>query len=253
MPFSIASVTGKGGRDHNEDAVWLHEQQGLHLALLADGCGGYKGGELASRRVCETLADRAKTLHGRLPRDMTALVRRCEEAVVQLQKEKSGDMCTTLALLAARGRRARAVHVGDSRIYHFRGGKVLYQSEDHSLARLACLMGEITPKQIRDYPNRNVLVYALGAASIPKVKTETLPVLKHGDGLLLCSDGFWEYVLEDEMAFDLCKAENARQWLDGMLTRLAARAGENHDNLSAIAMLYLDETCKEGLLCETSF
>lgn len=254
MAFSIASCSARGGRPYNEDAVFTGENAGLHVALLADGCGGHMGGELASAAIRDTVQDALPGLAEAQPTDQCLLevTRRCREAVEAVQRERNGKMCSTIALLMARDGQARAVHVGDSRVYHFRKGKVLYQSADHSLAQMACLAGEIEARDIRYYPRRNLLIYALGGDADPPLEPHALEPLESGDGLLLCSDGFWEYVLEDEMAFDLCKAENAQQWLTGMLARLGHRANGMHDNLSAIAMIYMDETAKEGPPCETS-
>ena len=255
MAFSIASCSSRGGRDYNEDAVFVGENGGLHVALLADGCGGYMGGELASGAIRETVARELPNLAGEeaMPQAMTELTMRCKEAVGQVQCERRGKMCSTLVLLTARDATAHVLHVGDSRAYHFRKGKLLHQTRDHSLAQMAVLSGEISERDIRQYPYRNMLIYAVGGDAMPELKPHALEPLESGDGLLLCSDGFWEYVLEDEMAFDLCKAETADDWLAGMLARLAQRVPPTHDNLSAIAMIYLDDTCKEGPLCETSF
>lgn len=255
MALSIASCSSRGGRSYNEDAVFVGEAEGLHLLMLADGCGGHMGGDLASGAIRSAVESALPGLAGKAAgeKEMLDLLHACREAVTAVQREKNGQMCSTLVLMMVSGSTARVVHVGDSRAYHIRGGKVLYQSRDHSLAQLACMSGEIAPKDIRQYPQRNLLIYAVGGGAMPEKLTPCLlEPLEPGDGLLICSDGFWEYVLEDEMAFDLCKAENADEWLKGMLGRLAHRAPEMHDNLSAITMIYLDETCKEGPLCETS-
>ena len=255
MAFSIASCSGRGGRDYNEDAIFVGEAGGTYLALLADGCGGYMGGELASGAIRTTVEEALPGLKEQPPADacMVELVQHCKAAVDAVQHKHRGKMCSTLVLMMARDDQARVLHVGDSRAYHFRKGQVIYQTTDHSLAQLAVLSGEIKPRDIRTYPRRNLLIYAVGGDAMPEeLNPQALQPLENGDGLLICSDGFWEYVLEDEMAFDLCKAENADEWLAGMLGRLAHRAPEMHDNLSAIAMIYLDETCKEGLQCETS-
>ena len=106
---------------------------------------------------------------------------------------------------------------------------------------MAVLRGDITPDQIRFDKNRNRLVYVLGMDSGAQEELTLLEPPIDGDAYLLCSDGFWEYIYEDEMETDLLEAQNADDWLSLMLSRIMARVSDGHDNLSAIVCI-----CKRG-------
>ena len=103
-------------------------------------------------------------------------------------------------------------------------------------AQLALWAGDITPAELRTCKDRHRLTRALGAQDDVTVDIAHLE-LAPGDGLLLCSDGFWEKIQESEMAYDLSGASTALQWLEAMRARLAARGAHTGDNHSAIAML----------------
>ena len=88
--------------------------------------------------------------------------------------------------------------MGDTRIYQFRDDAIIYQSTDHSLAQLGVMAGDLKLEDIRSNKDRNKLFRALGDRRTPKVAEKLLDILP-GDRLLLCSDGFWEGIWEEEM------------------------------------------------------
>ena len=112
---------------------------------------------------------------------------------------------------------------------------MLFRSKDHSASQIAVYMGEITVDQIRFHEDRNRVLRALGQADALTVEAgwETLRPGRHA--FLLCSDGFWEYVLEDEMAADLVRAVDPLDWLARMRSRLIARVPPDNDNNTAAA------------------
>ena len=125
------------------------------------------------------------------------------------------------------------MHVGDTRIYQFRGDSVIYQSIDHTIAQLAVMSGDLKPEEIRTSKERNRLFRALGDSEPPKVGSKLLE-LEKGDRLLLCSDGFWEGILEKDMIRLAKSTESAQGWLNEM-RRIAEPLAS--DNNTAIALL----------------
>lgn len=225
MEFTQAAYSAVGKRYNNEDSVSTERVDGGLLAVVADGLGGHSFGEQASREAVRVLIEQ---LGGQIPsaRELERAIDRADSAVRVLQRDYPGCM-TTVAALWLHGERAYAGHVGDTRVYQFRGGQIIYQSEDHSLAQLAVKNGEIRPEEVRGYPERNVLFRALGG------RGETRPCIRElslraGDRLLLCSDGFWESLTEREMLQAASRTETAQEWLMEMRQSVEPEADDNN-------------------------
>lgn len=237
MDFDTAFYSEQGGRAVNEDAVFVSAQPETLLALTADGLGGMGNGEIAS-------ADAVNYLSGQLSRFPVDEERLCEKIVEENRRivdmHRDGkQMMTTIAVLWASPGQALAATVGDTRIYQFRSGNIAFQSTDHSVAQLSVFSGEITQAQLRGFPGRNRLLRALGADEQVQVDLNELDIQK-GDRFLLCSDGFWELVLEEEM-LNWDGADTASAWLRRLEALASARCGPWGDNHSAIAIIATEE------------
>ena len=235
--------TDCGGRPKNEDAVAAVRGAGSLIVLVADGLGGMGGGELASQ-------DAAGYLQCRLARQPVSEDALCDAIVQENERicamhSRGGSMMTTVAVLWTDGVHTAAATVGDTRIYQFRGGRIIFQSVDHSVAQMAVFSGEISPEQIRQYPARNRLIRALGAAGQVLVDACTPEVLP-GDRFLLCSDGFWELITEEEMCAACTPADTAEQWLQAMRRIVAARITDRSDNHTAAAVILRKEDSYES-------
>ena len=232
MEYELAYYSSVGRRRNNEDAVSVKEGPGALLALVADGLGGQDNGEYASACAIDTL--------GGLPLDaepsetvMEKAFERANTEVRRLQREHPGAQ-TTLAALWLRAGRALAMHIGDTRIYQMRGGEIVYQSADHSLSQLAVMAGELEPEDIRGDRDRNKLFRALGDRSAPRVGFAELDVLPL-DRFLVCSDGFWEKIWEDEMLLSAGRCPDAESWLDDMRRAAEPEAADNNTAIAIIA------------------
>ena len=115
-------------------------------------------------------------------------------------------------------------------------GNLLWQTKDHSSSQIAVLLGQIVPEQIRFHEDRSRIYRALGQDEDTQVDAgeEALSPGKHQ--FLLCSDGFWEYILEGEMEGQLKASATPQEWLDRMCSLLRERVPDNHDNNSAAAV-----------------
>jgi serine/threonine protein phosphatase PrpC len=244
MAFLTAQLGNKQQRQHNEDFGAYHWQDGLGCWVVADGLGGHRGGEIASQLAVTSLLQAFKTqpelsvpaLQGYLTQAQAALHQR------QLEEPRLAEMRTTLVVLVADEKAALWAHVGDSRLYHFRQGKVLFQTKDHSVPQALANAGEISPTAIRFHEDRHRLLRALGQEE--GCRPTILPAavsLQAGDAFLLCTDGFWELVLESEMEEALAGADDPHAWLDGMLQYLTDRSQadpkQNYDNYTAMAIM----------------
>ena len=145
-------------------------------------------------------------------------------------------MKTTVVLAYVANEKIVFAHVGDSRAYAFKDKAIIYQSIDHSASQMAVSIGEITADQIRNHEDRNVLTRALGVAENVKVDVVTLPC-NQVDAMILCTDGFWEYVYEEDMIKTLSTSKNPDVWLYKMREVLCRNIPLGNDNNTAIIIM----------------
>jgi serine/threonine protein phosphatase PrpC len=128
-------------------------------------------------------------------------------------------------------------HVGDSRLYRARDGRVERLTSDDSVVQRLVDAGLMTPAQAVAHPRKNQLVAALGIADEVQPHTSAqATAVAEGDAFLLCSDGWWEALDEDCIAGTLAQARTPDDWLDAMRGRIACAAAAHQDNFSAIAV-----------------
>ena len=210
--------------------------------MVADGLGGHRGGADASRAAADALMDAyASALDAAmtpLEQHARALVDAADVAVKDAQRRcTNDDMRTTLAVLVVDDGDAVWSHVGDSRIYRFRGGRIVDQTSDHSVPQLLVRTGEITADEVRHHPERSRLLRALGQPEPPRPTVAARTPVMPGDAFLLCSDGWWELVLEAEMEDDLAAScGDPTAWIARMAERIRERAPTDHDNYSAVGV-----------------
>lgn len=241
MQLDIAVLTEQGGRAANEDALGHWAGPGVFFAVVADGAGGHRGGPVASRLVVnETLSALRATRECSAGAVETSM-KKANDALVREQKARTryADMRTTLVVLAldTNARRAAWGHLGDSRLYSFRDGRIISQTRDHSVVQTMVDAGYLKPEKLRTSPDRSKLLSAMGDEDEfePAVEREGLAVAS-GDRFLLCTDGLWEYVQEAEMEQMLGACGSAQAWLEALKAQVKARAKRNHDNYTAIAV-----------------
>ena len=238
MVFSTYAFSGLGGRQNNEDYFLYHNG----IWVVADGLGGHDCGEVASKTASETVVDFVKENGISLSdRTLYEIIMKANASVVEAQKtdKKLESMRTTLVFATCDGKQLRYANVGDSRFYYFKQGHLHTQSMDHSVSALSAKMGDIKYEDIRHDDDRNKLLKVLGNEEELKVKVpEAVIPVERGDAFLLCSDGFWEHVYENEMEIDLVKSDSAEQWLRFMLKRVILRTkNQDNDNYTAIAVV----------------
>lgn len=236
MNIKTASLSDCGGRSINDDTVRIRQDEDGVCVFVGDGLGGYAGGGQASQAAAEAVL--AASRRGSLLTEerLLSTAEQADQAVRRLQAESRGNMKTTLVTLAIEDGRARWMHVGDSRLYHFRDGRLQFQTMDHSVSQMAVLMGEITREQIRFHEDRNRVLRALGGENAKPEISPTVMLTGGQDAFLLCTDGFWEYVYEPEMEQALRLAKDPEDWLERMKKLLQTRVPEDNDNFTAAAV-----------------
>lgn len=247
MKYRAAHCCMKGGRSYNEDSVRFESNGPSFAGIVADGLGGHGGGEIASSLVAETLAGGFMAETSTQPEAIHKLFEKANQEVVSKQTATL-QMKSTAVGLFCDDNGLTCAHVGDSRLYRFTNGMITFQTKDHSVSQMAVLSGEIPPSQIRFHEDRNKVLRALGSDASVKPDIISWP-RQTTDTFLLCTDGFWEYVLEEEMEIDLAKSKTPDEWLRFMIGRLSKRVHGKNDNFSALAIFMahdaIDITIKE--------
>lgn len=235
-----ATVTEIGNKEHNEDAVKVYVNQPLFTYgfVLADGLGGYGNGEIASNCVAECMGaaiENTSSIEGIFIDECFDTAQR----ILMEEKEIRGlpSIKTTAVLLLITDKVAKWGHIGDSRLYHFRDGKQLSRTMDHSVPQMLVLSGQIKEKDIRHHPDRSVMLRAMGSEwSMPEYEIDQREIpIEKGDSFLLCSDGFWELIEEKTMMKILKKDLTTHEMLDEMVEEVKINGqGLEMDNYSAI-------------------
>lgn len=237
MILDSAIYSNVGGREVNEDLAGHAELTDGGLFVLADGLGGHHFGELASKCVVDLLLEApAPAPEEDLSDWLQRQIGRANEKLLDLQKEKNAAMRSTVVTLAIQGGRASWANVGDSRLYYFHRDSISAITEDHSVAYRKYKAGEISRAQIGQDEDQSRLLRALGNADRCQPDLNGCD-LEAGDAFLLCTDGAWEYLYDEEMLIDLLKAGTAREWIELLLLRVIGRIRPKNDNLSLIAVL----------------
>lgn len=207
----VASLSDVGcQRENNEDALSYWEPQNEdafqkkgRLALVADGMGGYEGGQEASRLAVETIQDVYDHDPAVNPRD--SLLKGFQEAHQRIRDYAEAHpefqgMGTTCTALALNDFRLYFAHVGDSRLYLVRGDSIMRLTRDHSYVGRLVESGVLRSDEAEHHPQRHILTAALGAGGEVVADAPLSPVtLENGDALVLCTDGLWGPVHETEI------------------------------------------------------
>lgn len=227
-----------GGRPTNEDHGGIYVYTDKIIAVAADGLGGEGGGDIASLIALEELS--CCGAEGGLPdrERILSCFQNANEKILKRQQD-GVHMKTTAVYLCIYKDRAVWAHIGDSRLYHFYQGRLRDFTLDHSVSQMAVLMEEIERKDIPKHPGRSRLLKALGCAQEETEPQISEPVLLEAGShaFLLCTDGFWEYLEEDEITEALLYSRTAEEWVNRLRGYITGRCSREHDNNTAMAVI----------------
>ena len=225
--------TGKV-RDHNEDAFSSTHVGESILFVVADGMGGQDAGEVASRLAVDAVNREAQNSAKSCDDPKMLLeraVQRANHAVASEGAAKGSDLGTTLTAALVTQDRAYIANVGDSRVYWMENGSIRQITEDHSLVAKLVAAGKLTKEAARNHPRSNLLYRSIGSDG--PVKVDGFQVeLRKGGSLLLCTDGLWNEVPDDDIR-NVCSAERDIKAACARLVELANRNG-GKDNITAV-------------------
>jgi PPM family protein phosphatase len=241
MKFSIFQNSIQGPRLYNEDRLAYSYSKESLLMVVADGMGGHHHGEMAAELAVKMMTEAfqksaAPTLKN--PAEfLTQQIQQIHTAICALKESHklSESPRTTIVVAIVQHHYLYVAHVGDSRLYHFRRKHQIYRTEDHSVVQALYRRGSLKITNIAHHPDRHKIYNCLGGNTPPKIDLGLKRELKNGDRILLCSDGLWSALSDD----DLCKILHSAPVSSGVITLLNLAenvAGEMGDNISAIAL-----------------
>ncbi len=231
-------------RKQNQD-FYRHGEigQGQYLAVVCDGMGGAKSGDVASRLASEVFMEDIRQSampdmeQQEIVQMLVSAVRSANRAVyeqAQLSPDFTG-MGTTLVAVFQQGNGAYIVNVGDSRCYYVAGDGISQITEDHSVVGLMVARGQITEEEARIHPNKNLITRAVGTE--PQVECDCFYLgLEEGERMLLCSDGLSNLVTKTEILYEVTHGEG----LEDVCFRLIDVAKDRgaSDNVTVVLMEY---------------
>jgi serine/threonine protein phosphatase PrpC len=232
MFINIAKYTSCGGHAINEDSYLVTD----HVFAVADGLGGHENGEEASATAIKCI--QTYSVGDYEYDNIMKIINAANQAVLDMHSPAR----TTIAAAFVENDIFRYINVGDSRVYYLKNGKICAHTKDHSVCQAAVDMGTMRWEDIRGSEDRSSLLKVLGDSENLNIKKNYPEIeMEDGDAFLICSDGFWEHVYEEEMEIDLLKSDSAEKWMSHLLKRQLLRAKDEGDNYTVICGMVRQE------------
>ena len=247
MRFTIFQESRKGAREVNQDRIAYTYSRETLLLVIADGMGGHVGGEIAAqiavRLFIERFQQEAKPILRNPLKFIQDTMLRAHAALGSYANQFSmlETPRTTCVAVVVQGGVAYWGHVGDSRFYLMRQGRLIASTKDHSKVQYLVDQGVITPEEVVSHPDRNKIFSCLGGAADPVIDLSRRTPLSNGDLLILCTDGLWSVYPHREMATMLTSTPILETG-PRMMREAEARGGPEGDNVSAIVVRWGPDT-----------
>ncbi len=239
LEASSAAFSARGARDYNEDRLGIADN-GKGYWALADGLGGHRGGARAAEIAVEAgLASLENSASPRLEDRLKQAVSEANARIRALQKTEAGNaqMRSTVVLLGIESDDMVWAHTGDSRLYHFRDGRLLWRTRDHSVVQLLVSAGEIAESDMTKHPERSRLISCLGGDNSLLISARSAgSPPRVGDVLLLASDGMWEHFEGWQLEAALARSTDPQAFLALLAGRVGEAMHPTQDNYTAIAV-----------------
>lgn len=236
MTIEMFGYTAPGNRAENEDSYAFDQlSDSCAYATVCDGLGGHGGGRAASSTAVEAICQCSSCQELPTDEQITGWLEQANRQILE-KRDNANHMKTTAVMLFLKDATAKWAHIGDTRMYHFYNGELADTTLDHSLGQLAVKTGEISRRDIPDFPGRSTLTRAIGDDAIkPEIHSPVTLAAGH-HAFLLCSDGLWERLHEDEILLELHKARTPEQWVFALRCRAQMRKWDDVDNNTAVAV-----------------
>lgn len=237
MALEYSVVTHPGSKKDNEDAYFINIKDNQAFFVMADGCGAHKGAKFASEAFCHGFEKALETFKANEKQDpekvLTELFLSASRIMAEtLQTKGAVDAATTCAIAWLNNKHSVFAHVGDSRIYWLKEDKIIWHSKDHSLVQSLVDAGKLTEAEAMHHRLSNVLLNALSVSRDVLPTIAVFEALKPQEGIVLCTDGFWQEVTEKDF-LSLFHAKHMQDALAAKVEGIAHQTGYV-DNITAI-------------------
>lgn len=228
-------LTAAGDREINQDCMAHRVCSNYALFVVADGLGGHHAGEKASQFFCRGLVGQAEHYQPLLAAQPQQAMNAWIQAAVEVMRGLFGDdpaagnAHTTCAILYLDDQRIISAHCGDSRIYRLNAEKLLWRTKDHSRTQLLLDQGMVSEWEMGVHPEQNKLMRSVNLLAPPNVDIQLFPAMQRGETFILCSDGFWEGIKEQEFLL-LSQTGTGKDELKKMAKMAILRAQGKSDN-----------------------
>ncbi len=239
MTYQLAHYSLRGARPTNQDRTAAADRGNAVIMVLADGLGGHRGGEVAAETLVQTVIRAFQSVkHPEItnPSAFLALtILKAHKAIVERGKTYVPPLepRTTCVVCLVQNGYAYWAHVGDSRLYHFRNGRLLKRTRDHTTIEQLRGDGLLTEDEMRGHPNKGHLLKCIGGPNAPTVSLGEETVLHRGDVLVLCSDGLWEAFTPEQIGQRVATSP-LDEATEEMLLAAERKMGDACDNVSSI-------------------
>ena len=250
MPIRIEAGTGQhiGDREEQQDRLLIiqsKKEPGVILLIVADGMGGHTGGAMAAQQVMSTAQQIFANFHTGTDSPqklLTSIIHESHLIITLSSYTSEAEPHSTVVAMLLQKERADWAHVGDSRLYHYRGQKLVQRTRDHSYVEQLFREGKIKEQDMEKHPNKNILVHCLGAANPPLIDFGGTDKLEADDTFVLCSDGLWAYYSDYELGSILasCPPRVASEQLIAMARAQGNGRGDNI-SLAIVKLTYFEE------------
>lgn len=240
MNFEFAQATHMGDRPVNQDYAAHNFGKGWALFVIADGLGGHEGGELASQGFCAALIENSVLHSGAILNDPEKGFRDLIQVSIQEMSERllelgHEDARTTAAMVWLTTDYLLSAHIGDSRVYLIDNKHIVWKTHDHSVMQQLLDSQEITAEEIPNHPSQAMLLNTISCHEVANPEIHRYPPLQVGQLLLLCTDGFWQYMSEPELE-SLVNATTLQQALKEVVATCVLRSQPYSDNVTVQAL-----------------
>lgn len=246
MKFTIFQNSRQGPREYNQDRLAYSYSKDALLLVVADGMGGHRHGEIAAQLAVATMTEAFQRLAvptlSSPAKFLIDNIQQVHDMIDQLTQEREmleSPRTTIVAAVVQRGM-LYCAHVGDSRLYHFRDGHLLYRTEDHSIVQSLYSKGIINKDEMSTHPYRHKVYSCLGGDTPPKIDLSDRQELAEGDTILLCTDGVWGAV-PDEQIKQILSGVSITDNVTRLLNQAETVSKEQGDNMSAIGLQWGDK------------
>jgi PPM family protein phosphatase len=241
MQLEFFQLTSPGDRETNQDYMAHIIDNDYALFIVADGLGGHQAGEKASKFFCQGMLKCAQTYCKLIVQNPGEVLLAWINAAVSEMKilfadDQLADRAhTTCAILYLDEKQTITAHCGDSRIYRMTPQEILWRTRDHSIPQDLLDIGLITEEELVHHPEQNQLTRSINVNQLHRIDIKLSPAIKSNETFVLCSDGFWEYVRQEEF-LQLADLESDRSSLVRLVRSSIFRANGKSDNVTVLSV-----------------